>query len=159
MATIFRSLHGEGNAALPISQREQKTADGGGLRKRIISLCQMYPSDSRSSDAATSSFSWSVRRSKSMSAIGDAAGSSLRRWWQWGWGWFSSKKDGFFRDLETNEGDAMLGYGHRSGWGHVFNVVRAQIKKLMVSNPPIQRFQYDSFNYAKNFDDGSRKEG
>ncbi|CAN6476648.1 unnamed protein product [Victoria cruziana] len=155
MAAIFRSLHGEGNAALPISQRGEKMAAAGGLRKRIVALCQMYPSDLRISSAATGSFSWSVRRSKSMSAIGDAAGSSLRRWLQRGWGWFSSKKDGFFMDLEMNETDN----GQRSGWGYVFSVVRAQVKKLTAANPPIQRFQYDSFNYRKNIDDGSRTDG
>ncbi|KAG9456660.1 hypothetical protein H6P81_001168 [Aristolochia fimbriata] len=144
-------------SSLPISRSgsgEPPVKEGKGLRRRLSSISLRIQPLSYSSSAA----SWAFRRSKSMPAIGDLAGDSLRKWWDWGWSWVLSRKPTFARDLEMNEEEtAMLGCHSRGSWRHVFYKVRSELRKLVGSGPNLpttNKFGYDSFSYAQNFDDG-----
>ena len=122
-----------------------------GIRRRISSFSVKIQPLSSASTA------WAFRRSKSAPSMGELAGGPLRRWWDWGWGWILSRKPTFARDIEMNgEETAMLGCQSKGTWRHVFYKVRSEFRKLVGSNtlPTTQQFRYDSFSYAKNFDDG-----
>lgn len=96
-----------------------------------------------------------------MSAMGEHAGSSLRKWWEWGWAWVMSRKPSFAGDLEMNEEEtAMLGAHSQGSWRHLFYKIRSEFRKIVGPGqlPVTQKFRYDSFSYAQNFDDGNRCE-
>ncbi|KAG1363898.1 hypothetical protein COCNU_11G007250 [Cocos nucifera] len=140
---------------LPISQEQQKDTHMIGLRRRISSFSVKIQPLSSASTA------WAFRRSRSVPSIAELAGGPLRRWWDWGLGWVLSRKPTFARDLEMNEEETvMLGCHSKGTWRHVFYKVRSEFRKLVGSNtlPTTQQFRYDSFSYAKNFDDGKMEE-
>ncbi|KAG2706258.1 hypothetical protein I3760_05G095500 [Carya illinoinensis] len=142
------------NQALPVSQAESKEQ---GLRRRLSSLSlKIQPITSPAT-------SWAFRRSKSVSSMGEYAGSSIREWWDWGWCWILSRKPIFAKDLELNEEEAkMLGSHDKGSWRHVFYKVKSEIRKLVRSDHVglPQTYRYDSYNYSQNFDDGiSRTQG
>ena len=138
------------NGSLPVSQSQ----DPKGIRRRLSSLSfKIQPISS--SPAA----SWAFRRSKSVSSMGEYAGSSIRKWWDWGWSWILSKKPIFAQDLEMNEEETkVLGSHSRGSWRHVFYKVRSELKRFTTSDRVglPQTCRYDSFSYSKNFDDGMR---
>lgn len=91
--------------SLPLSHSDPDlSASNGGLRRRLSSLSLKLQSAPSLSASATASWAAaSFRRSNSLSSMGEAAGTSIRRWWDWGWTWILSKKPVFARDLEMNE--------------------------------------------------------
>lgn len=151
--TFFPSM--PTNQSLPVSQTDPNDPQNQGLRRRLSSLSlKIQPFSSPST-------SW-VRRSKSMSQMGEYAGSSIRKWWDLGWSWIMSRRPTFARDLEMNdEENSLLGFQSRGTWRHVFYKVRSEFRKLLGSDrlPTTQTFSYDSFSYAQNFDDGKRRAG
>ncbi|XP_068648374.1 uncharacterized protein [Aristolochia californica] len=163
-ASLFEAVNRKNlfptSESLPISQSgsaDEPVKVGGGLRRRLSSISLRIQPLSYSSSAS----SWAFRRSKSMSAIGDLAGSSVRKWWDWGWSWVLSRKPTFASDLEMNEEEtAMIGCHSRGSWKHIFYKVRSEFRKLVGPGhlPTTNKFRYDSFSYAQNFDDGKRCE-
>ena len=138
---------------LPVSQSDTLVI---GLRRRISSFSvRIQPS-------STASFAWAFRKSKSMSSLGEFAGGPLRRWWEWSWGWILSRKPASAKDVEMNEEEsAMLGRHRRGSLRHVFCKAKSEITKRVRSSqtlPTTQRFRYDSFSYAQNFDGGKGAE-
>ncbi|KAM1003354.1 hypothetical protein ACFX2C_003687 [Malus domestica] len=133
------------NHSLPVSQ-EQLTEQPG-LRRRLSSLSlKLQPISSPAT-------SWALSRSKSVSAMGEYAGGSIRKWWVQSWAWIMSRKPIFAQDLEMNEEETkVLGSDNRGSWMHVFYKVRSELKKLVgtdVGSLP-QTYRY-------NFDDGRTK--
>lgn len=138
---------------LPVSQSHDPKEQGQ-IRRRLSSLSLKFQPIS-SSNAA----SWAMRRTKSVSSMGEYAGSSIRKWWDWGWAWAMSRKPIFANDLELNEEETkILGSHSRGSWRHVFYKVRSEFRKLLGSDRVglPQTCRYDSFSYSKNFDDGRR---
>ncbi|KAL2512581.1 hypothetical protein Adt_18189 [Abeliophyllum distichum] len=152
MSSIFQSFRGK--QALPVSQPEEEGPSG--IRRRLSSLSlDLNFQPNISSPAA----SWAFRRSKSVSSMGEYAGNSIRKWWDWGWTWILSRKPIFAKDLEMNEEETtVIGCHNKGSLGHVFYKVRSEFRKLIRSNNVglPQTFRYDSNNYKKNFDNGSR---
>ncbi|ERN11565.1 hypothetical protein AMTR_s00022p00161350 [Amborella trichopoda] len=143
------------NQSLPITHQERASeSEKMGLRKRLSSLSLKYNPGSLSNSASLSYLSW--RRSKSMSSLADDAGFSIKKWWNWGWGWILSKKAEFAKDLEMNEGETMLGCGSKGRLSHVFSKVRSEIRRIISPRPANKKFNYDSYSYAQNFDNGGR---
>lgn len=144
------------NKSLPVSQSSTTDpATGFHLRRRLSSLSlKLHPSP----DQITSTTSWVFRRSKSVSSIGETAGSSIKKWWDWGVGWILSKKPTFAKDLEMNEHESsLLGLHSKGSWRHVFYKVRSEFRRLVGADNNVglpQTFRYDAVSYAKNFDDG-----
>ncbi|KAF9618700.1 hypothetical protein IFM89_002395 [Coptis chinensis] len=139
--------------SLPLSQNS--TTDQS-LRRRL-SLSALSVKIQPISSPATS---WALRKSKSMSSLGESAGTSIRKWWDWGWAWILTKKPTFAQDLEMNEEEsAMLGSHSKGSWRHVLYKVKSEFRRLVGSNPvgAPNGFRYDSFSYAQNFDDGKIK--
>ncbi|KAL5702551.1 hypothetical protein ACHQM5_027757 [Ranunculus cassubicifolius] len=63
------------------------------IRRRLSSLSmKIQPISSPATN-------WAFHKSKSMSSMGEAAGSSIRKWWDWGWAWILTKKPTFAQDL------------------------------------------------------------
>ncbi|KAK4747711.1 hypothetical protein SAY87_014297 [Trapa incisa] len=142
MSSILESIQKMRAAAatrsLPLSHADPDlSASNGGLRRRLSSLSfklQAAPSLSASA-STTASWAASFRRSKSFSSMGEATGTSIRRWWDWGWAWILSKKPVFARDLEMNEEEARtIGSNSRGSWKHVIFKVRSEISKLVGSD-------------------------
>lgn len=119
-------------SSLPVSSQprsKEEDADGvaGGLRRRLSSMTTSF----HSASAAASSMSI-FPRSKSLSSMGDYAGTSLRKWWDWSWAWILSRKPIFARDLEMNEQETkLLGSHDRGSWRHVFCRVRSEIRRFI----------------------------
>ncbi|XP_022878120.1 uncharacterized protein LOC111396075 [Olea europaea var. sylvestris] len=146
MSSIFQSFRGK--QALPVSQPEE-----GGIRRRLSSL------NFQSNISSPATASWAFPRSKSVSSMGEYAGNSIRKWWDWGWTWILSRKPTFAHDLEMNEEETtVLGCHNKGSLGHVFYKVRSEFRKLIGSDNVglPQTFRCDSYNYSKNFDNGSR---
>ncbi|EXB40427.1 hypothetical protein L484_013730 [Morus notabilis] len=140
---------------LPVSQDASSPKDQQPSIRRRLSSLSLKLQPISSSPAA----SWAFRRSKSVSAMGESAGSSIRKWWDCGWGWILSRKPMFAEDLEMNEEETKaLGSHSRGSWRHVFYKVRSELRKLVRSDRVglPQTCRYDSFNYSKNFDDGRK---
>lgn len=136
---------------LPVSQSESKEQLPG-LRRRLSSLSlNMQPI---SSSPATS-WAFHFHRSKSLSSMGEYAGSSIRKWWDWGWSWVLSRKPTFAQDLEMNEEETMvLGCHNKGSWRHVFYKVKSEIKKLVGSDDKVglpQTYRYDSLKKTQEF--------
>lgn len=134
--------------SLPVSQGLQDPlTEQPGLRRRLSSLSlKLQPISSPAT-------SWALSRSKSVSAMGEYAGGSIRKWWLWGWTWILSRKPIFAQDLEMNEEETkVLGSDNRGSWRHVFYKVRSELKRLVGSD-------VDSLpqTYRYNFDDGRTK--
>ena len=151
MSSIVQSLQ----KRMPTSQGALPVSQGSGLdqapalRRRLSSLSlKLQPISSPAT-------SWAMQRSKSVSAMGEYAGGSIKRWWDWGWTWVLSRKPIFAQDLEMNKEETkILGSDNRGSWRHFFFKVRSELRKLMSSNnvttlPQTYR-PYDSLNYPKN---------
>ncbi|KAB5561678.1 hypothetical protein DKX38_006635 [Salix brachista] len=153
MSSIVQSFQKRNHAAaLPVSSQTHDSKDQGAaaLRRRISSLSlKIQPISSPATE-------WAFRRSKSVSAMGEYAGSSIRKWWDWGWSWILSKKPIFAQDLEMNEEETrVLGCHSKGSWRHVFFKVRCEVRKLVRSDDKVglpQTYRYNSFDYSKNFD-------
>ncbi|XP_028792865.1 uncharacterized protein LOC114748600 [Neltuma alba] len=143
----FFSSSTSARAALPLSHTGDSKHHQGGLRRRLSSL-------SLKIQATSAASSWSFPRSKSLSSMGDYAGTSLRKWWEWGSAWFLSRKPFFAGDLEMNEQEAkVLGSQDRGSWRHVFFKVRSEIRKLLGSD---QMALPQTYRPAKSFDANHR---
>ncbi|XP_030461423.1 uncharacterized protein LOC115681582 [Syzygium oleosum] len=138
---IPRILPNQAHRDLPLSQprstthEEQAGGDGGsggGLRRRIMSSLSLRIQP----NSYPSAPSWPFRRSKSMSSIGDQAGNSIRKWWEWGWSWITSRKPVFAQDLEMNEEEIRVlgGFQNRGSWRHVLYKVRSEIRRIVRSD-------------------------
>lgn len=154
MSSIMQSF--QRSPSLPLSQTQSKEHPPlPTLRRRLSSLSiKFHPSIS-----SPSAPSWAFPRSKSLSSMGDYAGSSIRKWWDWGCSWFLSRKPMFAQDLEMNEEETkVLGCHNKGSWRHVFYKLRSKIKKLMGSDKVglPQTCRYDSLSYSKNFGDGNK---
>ncbi|XP_022762157.1 uncharacterized protein LOC111308082 [Durio zibethinus] len=122
-ATMSSIIHNfQRSQALPVSQTESKEQLPG-LRRRLSSLSlKLQP-------ISCPAASWTFPRSKSLSSMGEYAGSSIRKWWDWGWSWVLSRKPMFAQDLEMNEEETrVLGCHNKGSWRHVFYKVRSEIK-------------------------------
>ncbi|KAK8659645.1 hypothetical protein V6N13_029842 [Hibiscus sabdariffa] len=155
MSSIMHNF--QRSQTLPVSQTEQQPPLPA-LRRRLSSLSlKLHPSISSPSPS-----SWAFPRSKSLSSMGDYAGSSIRKWWDWGWSWVLSRKPIFAQDLEMNEEETRaLGCHNKGSWGHVFYKLRSEVKKLMGSDKVglPQTCRYDSLANSKNLGNESRMYG
>ncbi|CAA7408010.1 unnamed protein product [Spirodela intermedia] len=134
---------------LPVSRAAAAEAKIG-LRRRLSSSVSIQ---SLSSAAAASS-TWAFRRSKSMSSVGELAGGSLRRWWDWGWGWVLSRKPSFTRDLEMNDQEtALLGCHNKGSLRHFFYKVRSELMRIVGSGGE------PADNYAHHFHAAAKADG
>lgn len=142
------------NQALPVSQSQDPNQQS--IRRRLSSIS--FKIQPISSPAAAS---WAFRRSKSVSSMGEYAGSSIKKWWDWGWSLILSRKPIFAQDLETNDEEIkFIGSHNRGTWRHVFYKVRSEFKKLVGSeNVGLpQTYRYNSSDYSKNFDTGMKSQ-
>ncbi|KAJ0704283.1 hypothetical protein HanPI659440_Chr14g0560931 [Helianthus annuus] len=91
-----------------------------------------------------------MRRSKSVSSMGESASTSIRNWWDWGWGWILSRKRVFGPDLEFNKSSSNSSNG--GSWKSVLLKVRSKIRKMVrfdkVGLP--QTVRYNSGSYSRN---------
>ncbi|XP_010270535.1 PREDICTED: uncharacterized protein LOC104606839 [Nelumbo nucifera] len=129
--SFFPSIPTDDYESLPVvSHTSPNAGREQGLRRRLSSLSVLAIQP-----ISTHAASWSFARSKSMSSIGESAGNSVRKWWDWGWGWIISRKPAFAKDLEMNEEEsAMLGCHNKGTWRHVFYKVRSEFTRLVGSN-------------------------
>ncbi|TKY57563.1 hypothetical protein E2542_SST22014 [Spatholobus suberectus] len=124
-----RSFFGSTRASLPVSRSDSKLNEGGGLRRRLSSLSLKI----QATPVGVSS--WSFPRSKSLSSMGDYAGTSIRKWWDWSWAWILSRKPIFATDLEMNDQETkLLGSHNRGTWRHVFYKLRSEIRRFITSD-------------------------
>ncbi|XP_057440794.1 uncharacterized protein LOC130732824 [Lotus japonicus] len=117
------------NKQLPVSHSRSVDSSEHGLRKRLSSFNTTPAAASASASAVWSSFP----RSKSLSSMGDYAGTSIKNWWDWTWAWILSRKPIFARDLELNDQETkLLGGSHNRGtWRHVFYKLRSEIRRFI----------------------------
>ncbi|XP_061367377.1 uncharacterized protein LOC133310458 [Gastrolobium bilobum] len=140
----FFSIPSSTKTSLPVSSRSSESKqqeEGGGLRRRLSSLSLKIQAN-----PVSSSSSWSFPRSKSLSSMGDYAGNSIKKWWEWSFGWILSKKPIFATDLEMNEQETKLLGSHNKGtWRHVFYKVRSEIRRFINSDHASlpQTYRYD----------------
>ncbi|XP_076886050.1 uncharacterized protein LOC143535775 [Bidens hawaiensis] len=140
------------NPSLPVSHQPDPNSVTAGIRRRLSSVSlRIQPS---------SATEWALRRSKSVSSMGESASTSIRNWWDWGWGWILSRKPVFAPDLEFNHNNNNISNSNgRRSWSHVFHKVRSEIRKIVRSNKVglPQTVRYNSGSYARNFDDGNTR--
>lgn len=118
-------------ASLPVSRSESSKLNEGGLRRRLSSLSLKIQG---TPVGGVSYSSWSFPRSKSLSSMGDYAGTSIRSWWAWTWAWILSRKPIFATDLEMNDQETkLLGSHNRGTWRHVFYKLRSEITRFINS--------------------------
>ncbi|KAJ6986225.1 hypothetical protein NC653_023963 [Populus alba x Populus x berolinensis] len=132
MSSIVQSFRKRNSsAALPVSQTHfSKDQAVAGLRRRLSSLSLKFQ------PISSPATQWAFQRSKSVSAMGEYAGSSVKKWWDWGWSWILSRKPVFAQDLEMNEEETrVLGCHSKGSWGHVFYKFRSEVD-LIPSVPP-----------------------
>ncbi|KZV37891.1 hypothetical protein F511_12173 [Dorcoceras hygrometricum] len=117
----------QGSQSLPVSETGGLHKQRPGIRRRLSSLSlnlKIQPSPTAAE--------WAFRRSKSLSSLGENAGDSIRKWWDWGWGWILSRKPTFAADLEMNEEEtATLGSHNKGSWRHVFFKVTSQLRRKL----------------------------
>ena len=134
------------NQSLPVSSPSE---DQTTLRRRLSSLSlKLHPSIS-----ASPATSWAIHRSKSLSSMGENAGSSIKKWWDLGWSWILSRKPVFVQDLEMNEEEKhFIGLQNRGSLRHLFFKFKSEVKKLLryddMSLP--QTFKYNNNNNNNN---------
>ncbi|KAM7256756.1 hypothetical protein ACFE04_012497 [Oxalis oulophora] len=143
---IIQSIQKRSNFSLPVSSDETKEAS---MRRRLSSLSlNLQP-------MKPAAASWAFQRSKSVSSMGEYAGSSIKSWWDWSWSWVLSKRPVFAQDLEMNEEEAkVLGTHNKGSWRHVFYKVRSEFRKLVGSDDKVglpQTCKYTRMDYSKNF--------
>ncbi|KAI3736485.1 hypothetical protein L6452_16027 [Arctium lappa] len=146
MATMFRKA-----ASLPVSHSnndDDQSSVAAGMRRRLSSM-SLHIQPSAISGTTTAATAWAMRRSKSVSSMGESASTSIRNWWDWGWGWILSRKPVFAQDLEFNQQDTSFLSSHDKGtWKHVIFKVRSEIRKLVVrsdKNGLPQSVRYNSY--------------
>lgn len=67
--------------------------------------------------------------------MGDYAGTSIRKWWDWTWAWILSRKPIFAVDLEMNHQETKLLGSHNKGTlRHVIYKMRSEIRKFVASS-------------------------
>ncbi|KMT01581.1 hypothetical protein BVRB_9g215770 [Beta vulgaris subsp. vulgaris] len=147
MSSIVQTIqHRTTNKSLPISSSPSDNNQPS-LRRRLSSLSlKLHPSIS--SSPATS---WALHRSKSLSSMGENAGSSIKKWWDLGWAWVLSRKPTFVQDLEMNEEEKhVLGFHNRGNLRHLFFKVKSEVRKLL---------RYDDMSLPQTFNkyDGIRR--
>ncbi|CAN8327750.1 unnamed protein product [Cochlearia groenlandica] len=133
MSSMMETLQIRKPASLPVCQRPNSSSaaaeDEPGMIRRRLSSLSLNLSTKPSEIAAK------FPRSKSVSAMGEKAGSSVREWWGWGWSWILSRKPIFIRDLELNKDEAKsIGSQNRGSVMHVFFKIRSQIRNLIGSS-------------------------
>ncbi|XP_073158008.1 uncharacterized protein [Henckelia pumila] len=123
--SVFKMMQQQGSQSLPVSEpglQDQRP----GIRRRLSSLSlnlKIQPSPPSA---------WAFRRSKSLSSMGENAGDSIRKWWDWGWGWILSRKPAFAADLEMNEEETTtIGFHNKGSWRHVFFKVTSQLRRKL----------------------------
>ncbi|WCJ28572.1 hypothetical protein M5689_010262 [Euphorbia peplus] len=136
------------SSLIPVSQDQVQEQPG--IRRRLSSLSlKLQPISS------SSTYSWAFQRSKSVSSMGEYAGTSIRKWWDWGWSWILSRKPIFAQDLELNEEETkVIGSQNKGSWRHVFFKVRSELRKIVRSDHKVglpQTYRYDALSYSKNF--------
>lgn len=120
-----------------------------GIRRRLSALSLNNLQDSISSSIPKGSFS--SMRSKSSQGL-EHAGSSIRKWWDFGWSWILSRKPAFAQDLEMNDEEtSYIGSHNKGSWLHLFYKVRSEFDKILSfrssSNLTLpQTFKYDHIN-------------
>ncbi|CAH8363673.1 unnamed protein product [Eruca vesicaria subsp. sativa] len=122
---IMRTLQIRKPASLPVSSTSTDAYEPGLLRRRLSSLSLNLSRNQTSTD--------DLQRSKSVSAIGEQRGSSVKEWWKWSWSLILLKKlPIFFTDLEFNENQtkSSLGNQQRGGFVQVFVRLRSEIRRL-----------------------------
>lgn len=142
MSSVFQLLRKQ---SLPVSQSKTLETGGPTIRRRLSSLSLDLKIQPSSSPAAA----WALRRTKSISAMGEYAGTSVRKWWDWGWGWILTRKPTFAADLEMNEEEASaLGSQSKGSWRHVIYRISSQLRRKLLGSDNVglpQTFRYDSF--------------
>ncbi|KVH88582.1 uncharacterized protein LOC112501942 [Cynara cardunculus var. scolymus] len=131
MATMFRKA-----ASLPVSHSniDDQSSMAAGMRRRLSSM-SLRIQPSAISGTTTAATAWAMRRSKSVSSMGESASTSIRSWWDWGWGWILSRKPLFAQDLEFNQDETSFLSSHDKGsWKHVIFKLRSEIRKLVRSD-------------------------
>nr|XP_043612000.1 uncharacterized protein LOC122583681 [Erigeron canadensis] len=156
-------LHRE--KSLPVSHQPDTTdpsSVSSVMRRRLSSMSlKIHPSSI--SDTTSAATAWAMRRSKSVSSMGETASTSIKTWWAWGFGWILSKKPVFAQDLELNQHDTTLGgltSRDKGSWKHILFKVRSEIRKLIRSDDKVglpQTIRYNSNSYYRNFDDTTNK--
>ncbi|GAA0170079.1 hypothetical protein LIER_24422 [Lithospermum erythrorhizon] len=140
------------NQYLPLSQQQNANQEQSSTIRRRLSSVSLKSMSEYSSPATT----WALRRSKSVSALGENAGNSIAKWWESGWDWILSKKPAFAIDIEMSEEEKeALGGQNKGSWRHVLYKLSSEIKKMVGSGAEKAKFaeKYDSVsNYFKNFD-------
>ncbi|XP_073034126.1 uncharacterized protein [Primulina eburnea] len=125
--SVFKMMQQQGSQSLPVSEpglQEQRP----GIRRRLSSLSLNLKIQPSPPAAAA----WAFRRSKSLSSLGENAGDSIRKWWDWGWGWILSRKPAFAADLEMNEEETTtIGFHNKGSWRHVFFKVTSQLRRKL----------------------------
>ncbi|KFK30173.1 hypothetical protein AALP_AA7G227300 [Arabis alpina] len=133
MTSMMETLQIRKPTSLPVSQRPKSSSsvaitddEPGLIRRRLSSLSLNLTTQPAAAIAAR------FPRSKSVSAMGEQAGSSVKEWWGWGWSWILSRKVVFIRDLELNKEEAKsIGSQNRGSVMHVFFKIRSQIRNLI----------------------------
>ncbi|ESW14573.1 hypothetical protein PHAVU_008G292700 [Phaseolus vulgaris] len=126
-----RSFFATGKPSLPVSNSNSNLNEGG-IRRRLSSLSLKIQASTAAGGGASY---WSFPRSKSLSSMGDYAGTSIRKWWDWTWAWILSRKPIFAVDLEMNHQETKLLGSHNKGTlRHVIYKMRSEIRKFVASS-------------------------
>ncbi|CAJ1971651.1 unnamed protein product [Sphenostylis stenocarpa] len=144
------SFFGSRKASLPVSRSDSNSNQNeGGLRRRLSSLSLKIQGSPVVGGAASY---WSFPRSKSLSSVGDYAGTSIRKWWDWSWAWILSRKPIFASDLEMNDQETKLLGSHSKGtWRHVIYKMRSEIRRFITSDHATLPQTYSASPHSSSF--------
>lgn len=116
-----------------------------GIRRRLSSLSLNKLQDSISCSIPKGSFN--SMRSKSSQGL-EHAGSSIRKWWDFGWSWILSRKPAFAQDLEMNDQEtSFLASHNKASWLHLFYKVRSEFDKILSFRSSSNYTLPQTFNY------------
>ncbi|KAJ9550243.1 hypothetical protein OSB04_014288 [Centaurea solstitialis] len=140
-------------ASLPVSHSDDESSSSvaAGMRRRLSSM-SLRIQPSAISGTTTAATAWAMRRSKSVSSMGESASTSIRNWWDWGWGWILSRKPVFAQDLEFNQHESsFLASNEKGSWKHVIFKLRSEIRKLTRSdqNGLPQTVRYNNYGNSR----------
>ncbi|KAG2323271.1 hypothetical protein Bca52824_016484 [Brassica carinata] len=125
-SSIMKTLQIRKPGSLPVSSTTAEANEPGLLRRRLSSLSLNLSRNQPSND--------DLHRSKSVSAMGEQRGSSVKEWWEWSWSLILLKKlPIFFTDLEFNESHTKSSFENqqRGGFAQVFFRLRSEIRRLL----------------------------